>query len=367
MASNQSRPRSGPGQASNIDIPPLRKSIEEFQYRPLDSKNCIRLIEFEIAENASNPPRCKLIHATFGETPEYEALSYRWGDETFKTEILVDGKRLLVGQNLWDALHCLRKRANGRRYWIDAICINQADIPERNQQVRIMPHIYFRAHTVVVWLGRYAKFNAGFWDDMRVEEAIRAEGKARVNSVRTMADCTFSASELKANAKEDWIEVELANNLEIELKLLARELHCLCTDDYWGRVWIVQEIGKVQKILVCFGEQEMAWDAFIEKIESYAPQTAKEGIMKLDRQRRMQYDGKHTLRELLQNHQHAVCQDPRDKIYGFVGLAVDASNFPMDYQKSPFEVWKDTMLFANKHWMLPGSDIVPSGNSTLNL
>jgi hypothetical protein len=90
------------------------------------------------------------------------------------------------GTNLWDALHCLRKRANGRRYWIDAICINQADIPERNQQVRIMPHIYFRAHTVVVWLGRYAKINAGFWDDMRAgrESGVQSESQQCENESR---------------------------------------------------------------------------------------------------------------------------------------------------------------------------------------
>ena len=52
----------------------------------------------------------------------------------------------MVGQNLWEALHYLRKRVNGLRYWIDAICINQADIPERNQQLRIMPHIHESAH-----------------------------------------------------------------------------------------------------------------------------------------------------------------------------------------------------------------------------
>lgn len=37
--------------------------------------------------------------------------------------------------------------------WIDAICINQSDIKEREEQVARMAHIYKRARRVVVWLG----------------------------------------------------------------------------------------------------------------------------------------------------------------------------------------------------------------------
>jgi hypothetical protein len=44
-------------------------------------------------------------------------------------------------------------------FWIDAICINQLDVPERNQQLAMMKWIYFRADTVVIWLGRkYSKY-----------------------------------------------------------------------------------------------------------------------------------------------------------------------------------------------------------------
>ncbi len=36
----------------------------------------------------------------------------------------------------------------------------------------------------------------------------------------------------------------------------------------------------------------------------------------------------------LKNHQEALCKEPRDKVYGLIGLALDASGFCMDYQKS---------------------------------
>ncbi len=59
-----------------------------------------------------------------------------------------------------------------RVLWIDARCINQADIAERNNQLRIMPHIYNRAHMVLAWLGT-AKENRTSVMDGYIEEYWR--------------------------------------------------------------------------------------------------------------------------------------------------------------------------------------------------
>ena len=44
-------------------------------------------------------------------------------------------------------------RGRGAYLWVDALCINQDDIPERSHSVRIMSAIYRRAERVLVWLG----------------------------------------------------------------------------------------------------------------------------------------------------------------------------------------------------------------------
>jgi hypothetical protein len=69
----------------------------------------------------------------------YEALSYRWGDPLDTQPIVCEGKRFNATTNLYLALHRLRYEAEEpRRIWIDAICINQMDVAERNQQVALM-------------------------------------------------------------------------------------------------------------------------------------------------------------------------------------------------------------------------------------
>ena len=54
---------------------------------------------------------------------------------------------------LQPALRALRRTETDRTLWIDAICINQDDMAERNAQVAMMADIYDRAMNVCVWLG----------------------------------------------------------------------------------------------------------------------------------------------------------------------------------------------------------------------
>jgi hypothetical protein len=59
----------------------------------------------------------------------------------------------MVTTNLEVALRYLRHQKAHKVLWVDALCINQEDIKERNYQVRTMRDIYVAAEKVVVWLG----------------------------------------------------------------------------------------------------------------------------------------------------------------------------------------------------------------------
>jgi hypothetical protein len=64
--------------------------------------------------------------------------------------IWCDGKMMHVYQNLYDALLQLRRLPSSDGYWIDAGCINQSDLLEKNQQVQMMGHIYSCAKSVTI-------------------------------------------------------------------------------------------------------------------------------------------------------------------------------------------------------------------------
>ncbi len=92
--------------------------------------------------------------------PKYEALSYTW--VRHRTLRLCRWSRrtaipylqyLRYNKNLASAFKHLRYLDQPRRFWVDAVCINQKDISERNIQVTRMASIYKLAYSVVVWLG----------------------------------------------------------------------------------------------------------------------------------------------------------------------------------------------------------------------
>jgi hypothetical protein len=97
-------------------------------------------------------------HATLSDynhslTKHYTALSYVWGDSTEKRHIMIDGYSFHVGPNLHSALCHIRGNADVIKIWADAICINQSDTAERNQQVQQMGSVYSIARHTITYLG----------------------------------------------------------------------------------------------------------------------------------------------------------------------------------------------------------------------
>jgi len=79
---------------------------------------------------------------------DYVALSYTWGNADEISEIFINGKPIKVRPNLECALRVLREKGPiraGMKVWIDALCLNQMDMDEKNAQVPRMREIYQRA------------------------------------------------------------------------------------------------------------------------------------------------------------------------------------------------------------------------------
>ncbi|KAN0102034.1 Heterokaryon incompatibility protein (HET) domain containing protein [Hyaloscypha variabilis] len=351
MDANQARRRTDLDSISTPETGSISQTSRAFVYQPLDpdeEADSVRLLHIELSTGHDDPLSCSLIHVKFAQKPKYRALSYMWGDEAVEAEILLNGVRFRVRQNLWDALHYLRNSEAQRPFWIDAICINQCDVEERNRQLAMMKWIYFRAETVVVWLGK--KYSA----------------YQLPNKLRDAKDIVIQESSDRATALDTTSERESSD--EKTVKITGEELAMvteLCSDGYWDRLWIIQEIGQAAQIEVCFGILAMDWNAFIEMVTLH--NSSCEGPLRLNRLLQEKYSGSHTLRKLLQDHRKALCKEPRDKIYGLVGLAADAIGFPMDYNKSLIEIWKDTMIFMNGRGLLPDTDIIPFGRLVKSL
>jgi hypothetical protein len=321
---NQGRGRSVTTGDNILRRQPFRMGDERFTYTPLDtSADGIRLVILEPSITTEGVLKCRLVHVTFGQMPKYEALSYTWGIEDPQNAIMLNDKMFPVRPNLRDALLRLRDIDKERVLWIDAICINQDDIPERNQQVRNMPHIYSRAQMVLLWLGNENEFEGTYrWEYGGANRVVYIVGF------------------------HDKFDLFLSKMSSV---------------DYWHRVWIVQEIGKARRIKIYYGKFAVDWELFIDTMRLFRHNLSLQGSLPLRLADQMldKYGKGYKLENLIKTHQEALCEDVRDKIYGFTGLANDTyGRLPMDYGKTPFEVWTDVVRFRNADHTVSQYDIL---------
>jgi hypothetical protein len=340
------------GQASvgESQVSPQQGYNKGHVYRDLQDFDQIRLLHLQ-PRSGSEKIECTIELAKFSKQPEYEALSYMWGPANPLHSILIDGANFEVRENLWLALQHLRLESESRVLWIDAICINQGNIHERNHQVAQMAQIYQEATTVVVWLGAPDSSSA-------------------------------IAFELLSSPSKWTAFIQPSNDLEV-LSLENRQLsalHSLLSREYWKRLWIIQEFLMAQKFLLQCGDDlcpqfRVSWFFQLlkgrSKVSEQNPKVweVQERLIvlraifsstpvRLLLRREMEKNVKlrrsrpgpvplEPLYILFENYNRAQCEDPRDRILGLRSLAHDCCKeaVPVQYSLG----WEGTLWNLIRH------------------
>jgi hypothetical protein len=211
--------------------------------------------------------RCYLTVYPLNSAPPYVALSYVWGVAEPPSFIDLGKSPFKVGPNLNVALKRLQDWDAKENYWIDALCIDQENVEEKNAQVQLMGKIYSRCKYVFIWLGEDSTNSAhdalSFirrWGDLdRLMEIIRPykpEGVVAEDiyerTIQTMRSVLINS--LPALTK-------ISNSLVLE-KPFFKAVIQLLEQPYWQRVWILQEIILSRKAIVFYGNQHLEWQYF---------------------------------------------------------------------------------------------------------
>jgi hypothetical protein len=196
-------------------------------YTSLDrSRNLVRLLHLNPASNEEEEMKCQFSVALLDDKPHYEALSYVWGNVNDTRQVEVEGSSSSITANLYTALKHLRLQDRERILWVDALCINQADLSERMHQVSRMSSIYGQASQVVVWLGEG-------WDGSDVAmEFLRKLGE----------DETLHLDPFQPPC----IQVD---GVDLTSAKLCADLIRLFDLPWWKHVWTVQEFVLAQNLL----------------------------------------------------------------------------------------------------------------------
>jgi hypothetical protein len=327
-------------------------------YKPLLHEGAIRVLEV-FPGAFEDPLACKLrIVRLCSPYPYFDAISYCWekpeGFDSKKKTLRCDGIDVEVGANLWDALRRLRKHGRSRTVWADALCIDQSNAAERSHQVRQMRSIYCKANKVVIWLGEDTwppNFNAS--------RAFDAMGRI--------------ATAWRLEHRHDPQQADLSTNEEFKDVAAPR----LLLDHWWHilelfqsrwfqRLWVFQEVVLAKRAWVHIGPHTLSWDvvgltAAIIRTNSQhllegnrALPEMPTGVVNAYLMYRMgnSHDGQRRLSfpflELLNYTRQFQCQDPRDRVYGLLGIKItdaDPENGDLfiqpDYSLSPERVFEE--------------------------
>jgi hypothetical protein len=281
-----------------------------YSYSPLTTTDSIRIITL-LPGVGHEQLKCTLDEVTFDESPQYEAISYVWGDEINPASIKCHdfGYSLPITQNLAAALFRFRLADQQRMIWVDAICINQEDITERGHQVRLMGKVYGKASGVLVWLG---------------EEDENTE---------LVSTCLHSSF------------IELTDAETLALKLFFER-------PWFHRAWTFQESVLAQFAQVHCGSYRFSKQLIYDAIRGLSWAT-EAGIVEpeLDRNLRVSYVMMHpesshshdrSIGEFLMLRRGSQCKDPRDLVYSLLGVARGIEGIEPDYSRSMQDVFTST-------------------------
>jgi hypothetical protein len=156
---------------------------------PLTQKDHnIRVLRLRPSAVESAQLECEIFGSYLGSDRKphpYEALSYVWGSPADTVSLRLNGHRFEVTANLHAALLHLRNPFIDRYLWIDALCINQKDDGEKEQQIQHMYEIYGNATRVLVWLGVADDTSDQVFEDIRA--AAQRQGAYSLTDVRQRA------------------------------------------------------------------------------------------------------------------------------------------------------------------------------------
>ncbi|KAF6819012.1 ankyrin and het domain protein [Colletotrichum plurivorum] len=227
----------------------------KFQYGEPIGKETLRLVRIlDCKKTGTERISLLLEEHPLVDLPRYHALSYTWGPPIADEEpsvqpglmtVSLNGCDFDVFPNLHDALQWIRSRGSVDLYWIDAICINQADTIERGIQVGIMDHIYKLASRVDIWLGSVA-------EEHHPTEVSRL--------IQTMADNTLADHEYASEATLFDGDALRKYGLEGVPEPIWDAFIAFFDRKWFNRVWVVQEIALSKDAVVLWGDDIIPWN-----------------------------------------------------------------------------------------------------------
>ncbi|KAK7999086.1 HET-domain-containing protein [Apiospora marii] len=223
-------------------------------YVPLVGDSDIRILLIESATSLDAPFVLSLRPVDLFSRPKYDALSYTWADEDGDDTrtVPVDIRRDLspAEDRSWKNI---RHRGNNRgnnedgicqanTMWIDALCINQADVAERTHQVSLMSRIFMGAENVVVYTGEATPLTHMLFDALNQLPEDEIAEPSRFTGL--MKHAMFWKNAAAQTPRPEQLSLSQIADSELFSSHNLAELAMTYFSRRWfTRVWVLQEVA----------------------------------------------------------------------------------------------------------------------------
>ena len=274
--------------------------------------------------------------------PYFAAISWCWSSrsEGQPVSFTCNNQQFPVSSHLYALLCNLNPKGvpSSVAIWVDAICINQHHLEEKDVHIPRMSEVYGNSHSVTVWLGK-AGGESNLVMDARTVATLN-EKLAAFPSYTSSTDVTRYG--LPASTDSIW-------------QAIGR----LCERDWFYRTWVVQEVALARTVNLLCGSQWLEWDSLVTLIDAISrtglsalcrnPQasalTRPNGFgvfLDLVYTRKMHLSGSCPIDYLLRVVRLKEVTKPIDKIYGlFCLLGQELRNaVTVDYAEYEAQYWR---------------------------
>ena len=241
------------------------ESSSQSLYTPLRTTTSTRLLTLHPG-SGRGPIHASLQQVDLADDPEFEAVSYTWGEDTIKKTVVINGHKTLVWNNLWTFLKVLRHKTQPRTLWTDAISICQTNADEKAHQIGIIDKIFMYATGVVAWVGEHADGSESLFRPWPTPTPFTFEG-VPIHKTRGLGGKLrkfLGHDESYFRKKSAYKHAREQRREQIwQRQQRWQKWQAFARREYFSRMWIVQEIGVAEKLSVYCGNNCMDWSQLI--------------------------------------------------------------------------------------------------------
>ncbi|GAB1310353.1 Ubiquitin-like protein [Madurella fahalii] len=222
-----------------------------FVYDTLATRH-IRLLR-HVPSISHGVPHLTIESYPLDQAPKFSALSYTWGSPPlWHAMIFCNGRHKHITRNLYHALGRIFGWRDDIYLWADGLCINQEDILERNQQVRLMGEIYTRAERTVAYLGEPLHEDTA-------EDAVADPDEVPLALMQCLTRIWEKAGPDRPDQRsdEDWEMLYIpgmeSNGMDSDSTRKWFSVLALCWQAWFTRAWVLQEVALARDVMVFYG------------------------------------------------------------------------------------------------------------------